>query len=307
MNRTAASVALTACAAFVSTAVAGPFQDWNLVVRNNLTITSEVDGSALIGGNVSGTSNYAVQGVTASNGAGLMVGGNIAAGTNVQINNGGDLYHAGSVFGNANLNGGGSTFSDPTVSGTVSGVFSQANSLSSFLRDLAPTGTVDGAGNMNAATTTVGSHNVAVYSMTQATIGGLGQLNLNMGSADLVVINFDASASGGAANFAAPPNFVGGLNQANSSRIVWNFLNTTSLTVNNNFNGMILATMADLKLLGGGINGTVIVDNVSVMNAEIRRSTFGDFDLVVVPLPPAGWAGLTLLAGLAGVRAVRRR
>lgn len=129
--------------------------------------------------------------------------------------------------------------------------------------------------------------------MTQASLNGLGQLNLNVGSADTVVINFDASASGGHANFAAPPNFVGGLNQANSANIVWNFINTTSISVNNNFNGMILATDADLQLLGGGINGTVVVDNVSVMNAEIRRHTFSS------TIPAPGTFGVLAFGALA--------
>jgi choice-of-anchor A domain-containing protein len=295
MQRFPTVLAAVACAG--SAANADLF-DWNLVVRHNLNITSEVDGSALIGGNVTGTSNYAVQTVTNPNGVGLAVGGDIAAGTNVQVNNGGNLAYAGSIFGVANLNGGGSSYYQPAVSNMVADAFAEAASLSAYLGALGATGTVDGAGNMNAATTTIGTEQVAVYTMTQATIAGLGQLNLNLGSADIVVINFDASGSGGAASFAAPPNFVGGLNQANSSRIIWNFLNTTSLTVNNNFNGSILAADADLALLGGGINGTVIVDSVSAMNAEVRLNTFAG----AIPAP-----GSMALLSLGGLLAARRR
>ncbi len=285
-------------AACAGSAASADLFDWNLVVRQNLNITSEVDGSALIGGNVTGTSNYAVQTVTNPNGVGLAVGGDIAAGTNVQVNNGGNLAYAGNIFGIANLNGGGSSYYQPAVSNMVSDAFAEAAAMSAYLGSLSATGTVDGAGNMNAATTTIGSEQVAVYAMTQATIAGLGQLNLNLGSADIVVINFDASGSGGAASFAAPPNFVGGLNQANSSRIIWNFLNTTSLTVNNNFNGSILAADADLALLGGGINGTVIVDSVSAMNAEVRLNTFAG----TIPAP-----GSMALLGMGGLLAARRR
>lgn len=290
----AAAVLSTAGAAASATV----FQDWNLIVRNNLTITSEVDGSALIGGDLSGTSNYAVQGVTASNGAGLMVGGSVLNG-NIQVNNAGNFHTNGSVFGTINLNGGGQSIADASIPGILNGALAQATSLSGYLSTLSATGSVDGAGNMNASTVAIGSENVAVYNMTQATLNGLGQLNLNFGSADLVVINFDASASGGNASFVAPPNFVGGLNQANSSRIVWNFLNTSNLSVNNNFNGMVLATDADLQLLGGGINGTVVVDNISRMDAEIRRNGFSS------NIPAPGALGALALAGLVGVR--RRR
>lgn len=295
MRHTTTAIVLLAAAG--SAAHADLF-DWNLVVRNNLNITSEVDGSALIGGNVNGTSNYAVQTVSNPNGVGLAVGGDIAAGTNVQVNNGGNLAYAGNIFGNANLNGGGSSYYQPAVSNMVGDAFTQANSLSAYLAALSSTGSVDGAGNMNASTTTIGSEEVAVYSMSQSTIAGLGQLNLNFGSADVVVINFDASGSGGNASFAAPPNFVGGLNQANSSRIIWNFVNTTSLTVNNNFNGSILAMDADLALLGGGINGSVIVDSVSAMNAEVRLNTFQG----ALPTP-----GAASLLALGGIFAARRR
>lgn len=300
----ASVITLAACAAG---AAADTIRDWNLVVRNHLNTTSEVSGSALVGGNVTGTSNYSIRQVTASNGAGLMVGGSISSGTNVQINNGGDLYYGGAINGIANMNGGGSRFNQSAAS-AVSSVFAQADAYSTFLSGLSSTGTVDSAGNMSfTSTTMVGSQRAAVFSMTQATLTGLGQLNLNFGSsADLIVINFDASGSAGAASFAAPPNFVGGLNESNSGRIVWNFLNTSTLTVNNNFNGMILAPDADLRLRGGGINGTVIVDNVSEMNAEVRLNLFQG-DIVLVPLPSAAFAGLGLLGAIAGVRAIRRR
>jgi hypothetical protein len=133
---------------------------------------------------------------------------------------------------------------------------------------------VDGAGNMNASTVAIGSEDVAVYSMTpghhRRPRPVEPELRLGRHRRD----QLRRGASGGAANFQAPPNFVGSLDQANSGRIVWNFINTTSLTVNNNFNGMILATDANLALLGGAINGTVIVDNISTMNAEIRNNTF---------------------------------
>lgn len=297
--RTTPIIIAAIIAAAGSAAHADVFSDWNLVVRNNLNNTSEVDGSAMIGGNLSGTSNYAVQGVTSSTGDGLVVGGNLAAGFNYQINNGGNLRLSGSIFGTANLNGGGSTINDASVATMVTNAMTQAEGLSNFFAGYGATGSVDGAGNMNASTTTIGGQQVAFYTITQSDINGLGQLNLNMGSADTVVINFDASGSAGLANFNAPPNLIGGFNQGNSSSIVWNFLNTTQLNVNNSFNGMILATDADLALTGGGINGSVFVDNISAMNAEIRRSTYTG----VTPAP--GTIGALALGGLFAAR--RRR
>lgn len=295
-------------AAFTSSAFgASVLSDWNLIVRNHVNGTSEVDGSALVGGSTFGTMNFAVQGVTSSNGDGLAVGGNIFS--TVQVNNGGNLRLAGSVFGAANLNGGGSLVNGAGVSSMVSSAFNEVVALQSALGSLTSNGTLDGAGNMNAAPTNINGANVAVYSISATQLNGLGQLNLNFGSADAVVINVAADANG-LVMFNAPPNFVGGLaNQSNSSKIIWNLVDATTVIVNNNFNGALLASNADLQLLGGGINGSVVVDSISALNAEIRRFTYTGWlppeqDTPVVPLPGAGALGF---AGILAIGARRRR
>lgn len=302
MKPTPPTTAIPALALAAGVAASGAsadvFSDYNLVVRNDLHITSEVDGSALVGGSIFGTSNYAVQGVTAASGDGLIVGGDLASGGNYQINNGGNLRYGGSVLGNANLNGGGYSYYAGDVGAMVDNAMTQASSLSAYFAGLSTTGAVDNAGNMNAVTTLINGQQVAVYSITQSDINGLGQLNLNMGDADTVVINFDAASSGGIASFNAPPNLIGAFSQANSPSIAWNFLNTDELHINNSFNGMILATDADLSLTGGGINGSVFVDSVSAMNAEVRRGTYAG----LVPAP-----GTTALLAPLGLLAARRR
>lgn len=292
----AAIAAGLSIASIAQAGITSPLSEWNLIVRNNLNITSEVDGSALIGGNVTGTSNYAVHGVTASSGDGLAVGGNISAGTTVNINNGGHLRISGSVLGAANRNGGGQLINDPGVAAAAGSALAQLTAVSSYLWTLTPNGSLNGAGNMNAVPTLIDGQLVAVYSITQAQIDGLGQLHLNLGSAQSVIIN--VASTGGLIDFIAPPNLIGDFNQTNSARILWNFADATTVRVNNTFNGSILATGADLQLLGGGINGSVAVDNVSVMNAEIRRSNYNGF----IPTP----ASMPLL-GLAAAFATRRR
>ncbi len=300
MHRILGRTALIALvlATVTATTHAAAINEWNLIVRHNLSTTSEVDGSALIGGNVSGTSNYSVHGVTASNGAGLAVGGNISAGMNVQINNGGDLRIGGTNFGTLNLNGGGSAIVDNGISGLVSSIFSQANTLSNTLKNLTPNGTMDGAGNFNASPTLLGGQQVAIYNIHQNDFQSLGQMNLNFGSANTVIINVAADANG-VVDFIAPPNIIGGFNQANSNRILWNLYNATLVKVNNSFNGALIAPNADLKLSGGGINGTVLVDNVSQMDAEVR------FNLYTGYVPEPATLGL-MLAG-AGAMIIRRR
>ncbi len=288
-------VAVVACIA--GSAEASILSDWNLIVRNDLTSSSEVDGSALIGGDLMGTSNYTVQGVTASTGDGIAIAGDIVSG-NIQINNGGNLRIGGSVLSTVNLNGGGVQINDPGVGAIVTNAFNQVNAISSYLAGLTPNGTLDGAGNMNAVPTLIGGQLVAVYSITQAQINSLGQLNLNFGSAESVIINFTPDGSG-LADFIAPPNFVGDLgNQMRSSRILWNIPGASDVQTNNNFNGALLAPNADLRVLGGGINGSVVVDSISQQDAEIRRFTYDGF----VPAPGTG-----AMALVGGLMAARRR
>ena len=299
----AISVASLACAAHAGSVLT----DWNVIVRGNVFSTSEVDGSALIGGNLGGSaSNYAVQGVTASNGDGLAVAGNI--GVNVQINNGGNLRLGGAAFGAVNLNGvGGTQINDSAVSSMVTSAINQVVAMQASLSSLAANGTIDGAGNMNASPTNIGGANVAVYSFNISTIQSFGQLNLNMGSADTVILN--VTSNNGVIDLVAPPNLLGGFNQNNSSKILWNFVDATEITVNNTFNGALIAPDADLRILGGAINGTVVVGSISQQDAEIRRHTYTGWlppqdEPPVIPLPAGG---AMAMAGLFAIGARRRR
>ncbi len=56
---------------------------------------------------------------------------------------------------------------------------------------------------------------------------------------------------------------------------------------------------------GFGLDGSLLQFN---FNPDANGGAFADMDLfVVVPLPPAGWAGLATLAGVMGLGYVRRR
>lgn len=288
-------------------ASASTFSEWNLLVRNNLdNMTSHVDGSTLIGGNLSGSGSvFSMHQVSASNGSGLMVGGNITG--SHQVNKGGNFVYGGTNSGSVLMNGGGSAQQQSGIGATVNAAFAHANSFSSFLRDLDPTGTLsllDGTkGKLNSATTVaVGADRYAVYSLNASDINAMSELDLNFGSADFVVINVDAT------NLVMDMNFLGGMNQNNSDRIVWNFFNAVDLDITRNLSGMVLATLADVNISGSGMYGSLIADSISGISAEVRLKTFrGNWEMAVVPLPPAAWAGLAMLGGLFGVRAVRRR
>lgn len=276
---------------------ASVLNEWNLLVRNDMTTSSEVDGSAMIGGNLMGTSSYAVMGVTAPNGDGLAVGGDIMGGINVHVNNGGNLRLAGSVVGGSTVdfNGGGALINDSNVSTMVSNAFSEIEAISASLSGLSANGSLDGGGNMNATPVLMGGQLVAVYNLTNGDFDNLGQLNLNIGSADSVIINVMSDA--GMVDLIAPPNIIGGFNQANSSRILWNLYDATDVVINNSFNGALLAPYASLDLQGGGMNGSVAVDSID-MDAEVRLNLYTGY----LPEP----ATMALL-GLGGLVALRRR
>ncbi len=285
-----------AVAALSSSALASvsPLSNWNLICRTDVNSSSEVDGSSLIGGNLLGNStNYAVQGFTASSGVGLAVGGNVSGGPK-QVNSGTFRYN-GTLNTIVNVASNNSAV-DPTIPAQVASALSWADSFSSHLLTLTPNGTIDGAGNMNASPVLIGSERVAIYSFNIASITSLGQLNLNFGSADSVVLNVASNL--GTVNLQAPPNLLGGFSQPNSSRIIWNFFDATLVTTNNTFNGALLAPDADLQILGGGVNGSVVVNSISLQQAEIRRFTYTGY----VPTP-----GAAALAALAGLAASRRR
>ncbi len=278
-----------------SVAEATLLSDWNLLVETNMTTSSHVDGSTKIGGNLGASAGvFSTHLVTAPNGDGLAVGGNITG--NLQINNGGNLRLGGTNNGSVIFNGGGTTVLDAGLAAEVAADFAYLDDLSAALDTLTPNGTLDGAGNMNAVPVVLDGQNVAIYSITAASLNGLGQLNLNFGSADTVIIN----VSGTSVSFIAPPNIIGGFNQNNSSRILWNLPEATQVSVNNSFNGALLAPQADLAVLGGGMNGTVAVHSLSNQNAEIRQFDYtGYLPPVIVPEPGSG-----LLLGLAGLALV---
>lgn len=297
--------AITIASALASQASANPFTDWNLIVRHDIALsTSEVDGSALIGGSLlNGTSNYAVRTVTSASGDGLAIGGMLTSPARVQVNNSGNfrINSSASIQGTANINGGSTVF-DAGVAAQAASLADQAASASAFLSGLATTGTITGdANNANfiATSTVIDGMNVAVFNITSDQFQQYGTLGLSMSGADSVIINIAADASGHV-DLTAPPNLVGDFSQANSSRILWNAYDATSVTVNNNLNGALFAAGASLDLLGGGINGTVVVDSIDAQLAEIRLSTYEGY----VPTP--GTAGVLAAAGLVAVRRRRR-
>lgn len=133
---------------------------YNLILVGNVTSTSEVEGNALIGGNVNGgqynmhqTSNAVVPSLTVggnvngnviTKGQGLNIGGNVAG--TVTMNDGGDAF-AGSVSGSLqnNANGNGST----SVIGDISGSVNTNGGSTIYGGNLMGSATANGGGSVS--------------------------------------------------------------------------------------------------------------------------------------------------------------
>ena len=289
----AIAAAATASGAFASSS---PLSNWNLITRSYVTSSSEVDGSALIGGYLDGgASNYAIHGLTDAGGVGLAVGGNINGGP--KSVNAGSLRYGGSLNTIVNMNGGGMLITDNTVASQAAAAMNTVSGISMFLAGLSANSTMDGGGNLNATPTLIDGQLVAVFNISAASVQSLGQLNLHIGTAQSVIINMPSA--GGLVDLQGAPNIIGDFSKANSSRILWNFFDASSVLVNNSFRGALVAPNAALQVLGGGIDGSVAVDRITAQNAEIRSSVYTGY------IPAPGAASLCVLAGAVAAR--RRR
>ncbi|WP_081673313.1 collagen-binding domain-containing protein [Magnetospirillum fulvum] len=122
----------------------GLINTYNAIVFNNVTSTSHVDGSTLVGGEVKGgtygqnvnlantalTVGKSLSGSVDLNAAGLIVGGNIAT-SGLNANRGGNIYVGGNITSgfNANFNGFGSLY----VVGSVTNGTVNANGGSAYI------------------------------------------------------------------------------------------------------------------------------------------------------------------------------
>lgn len=305
MNKKHIAIALTT-ALYSQMSFAGPLEtlaEYNLVVLNDLTSTSEVDGKTLVGGNVSGpASNYGIHlsnyGITTGNA--LVVGGNISQGTTINANGYGVLV------GGTNLgliNGINTPASDLLDFNVVQSEFSE---LSGYLSELTSNSTLSTSTNGQPAPgkLNIGSDvngGTAVFNIDENDLFGnnlIQQLEVtNAQSASTVVIN----VSGETINTNQLGNFVGDLsNKSFYENVIWNFYEATNIDLNKQFNGTLLAPLANLTS-SAEINGNVVAYNYT-QNSEVHYVLFdGDLDFsssvttpgpVSVPAP----AGLGILA-----------
>lgn len=326
------SAALAPAPAMAGAIVTGfdALHDWNLIVLGNSYSTSTVAGRTFIGGNLTGSGGYAYSGVGKSSAGwgGLTVVGNIGGGTNSIF---GDTTIGGNVttqmnynanFGKITVDVGGTSptnnvngntlntglSSDPAfltnLNAQRDALTTSLGTLSGSLAGLSDTNSVLFGNNTATFNAVADSNGVAVFSLTAAQLGSVGQIQFNRNGVDTVIVNVSGS------NVALAQNFLGDKTGL-SGHVIWNMSEATTLNVGAQGFGSYLAPKAQTSMTSA-IDGTLVALGLQ-QTAQIHLNTYqGIADPFSSPngVPePATWAMMVLGFGMVGgtLRASRRR
>ncbi len=288
--------------------------NYNLVVFGNLMDTSDVEGTAIIGGNFTGTAaNFGTslnQATTAGTDV-LTIGGNLNSGATVNIEAGGNLRIGGTVSGNVNLNGSGGSIVHAAPPVNMATLQTQMINLSNSLNSMTPNSTVTLPGSQpsNITFNATFVNGVAVFDVSASQIfenANAQQILLNVGSASPTDSTVIINVSGSDINF-DDGNMGAAFDDSSwASQVLWNFNGATTLNIANSLDvnrelwGSVLAPSAMTTLSSDSpIDGTVVVGNAD-LQGEIHLPQFDGS--VPVPEPTTG-----AIVGLGGLLMLRRR
>ncbi|MDO6416455.1 choice-of-anchor A family protein [Sphingomonas sp. BIUV-7] len=331
--------AATFTSAQYAQAVAGAqkMQELNLVVFGNAASTSEIEGKAFVGGNLSLGGNVGAGADANHQGykvnadvATLTVGGTASGGIHVKNGigvptvtanvgvNSSDTYFDGTT---GTLNAGG-TISGLNNTGTgnanvaglktsidnqTSTLMSNMSTLSQILASYTANTTFNASDQNNLNFSTASSASLLVASIDGSKLAS-GTLFLpTLAAGQILVVN----VSGNGLTMGANP---GGAGNADNQNVIWNFTGTGTMTFNN-WNGSILATGATVKN-NSQLNGTVVA-SVFDGHGEVHLGTFSGSLQTLVPAAfsvsavpeTATWMMMILGFGAVGaaLRGQRRR
>ncbi len=282
-NRLPALLPLSAVVflACCSLAVAGPLNNFNLIALGNVTGTSEVEGRAYVGGDISGNAkNFVVMnqglsspvntpGLAVSDG--LIVNGQILG--TVNVNNGANVRVAtADASAIVNTNGGGSlTYNDAGVATIAAAVNNAVLQADSYFSNLTADSTINSSDANNLVfNATPGPDGVAVFDMPSSyltsrngTFDLTGDLNAEL---YLIRVNGVSLAAGNGLN----PNSNEFNSPAFQERIVFYFAEASTLNLGG-IGGAVVAPRANLSFTSP-LEGTVVANNVA-LNSEIHLPT----------------------------------
>ena len=268
---------------------AGLLTDYNLVVIGDRTGSSEVEGRILVGGNLSGTlTNVAFNSGNLGNQSSvdaLTVLGNVTTGSgSVQS---GRLRVVGSYNNSLNNNTGNSSsyFLDTTT--PVPSVAAIANELKNDTASFARLGTASNTGTAAVnnsgkfVLTAPSNSSLAVFNLTadQLNQQNVDQIQLaNIGNVTNIVVN--VSGANVIDKYTMDGNF-----QNLRSHIIFNFEDATSLTIQNQFFGSVLAYKASTTA-NGDIDGGLFVNSFNQTN-EVHVPYYNGFIPSADPASPS--------------------
>ncbi len=325
----------------VSTQQLSLLTQFNAIVLGNLTDSSDINGRAFVGGNLTGSLNVGRQGdVTASpyntltvdgsvndgaanannwvniNQGGFSVGGNAR---NINDNGGvkGTTSTAGGNVGNINLSGGalqvGGAKNGNVNNATVTygaqvstnpvpvSTFATLSTLSKTLSGMATSGSIAMNGNVATFTATPGTTGTAVFDV-DASVAAL------IFSADR--FQFDlGTATSAIINVEDAGSITDDTNYSGVAQdLLWNFIGTTNIAFDREFAGTVLAPDADVTNTSP-IDGTLVAANAT-LNSEIHSAPFTgtlpDGSTPTTPVPEPASAAV-VLAGVGMLAVLRRR
>ena len=322
-------------------------QALNLVVLGNMSGGHDVEGKTFVGGNLTNAATYGIgrsnQGFLASSFPTLTVGGNVTG--NLNINNGPNgavangVSPEGAVIGGnvgtvsingkpaslivggsvSNFNANGDTYEHNVGPSVAAGIATQTTSFVSDLSALsaalaalpatAGSGYNDSDPNKDTFTAVDGGHGYAVIDITD---GQAAFTNANNFVYDIPLVGSGYLPT--IINVSGSKSYVLSANSnlsAYNPYVIWNFVGATSITLDRQFNGSLLAPLATLSN-STPIEGAVAVDNFN-QGGEVHLGTFaggpGLTKVLTGGVPePSTWALMLSGVGTVGfTRRMRRR
>lgn len=259
--------------------------NYNLITSGNVASYSEVDGNALIGGNLSGTtSNYHIHNNTSTAVPALTVGGNILSGANV---NGPGLNVGGSISGSVTMNGGGNAYVGSVANGGTLNNNANGSGATYVVGDIAGSASTNGGntvygGSLTGSATANGGGSVSNQAVNvpfdpasrvasaittlsdfSSQLAGLAANSSYSVNSGTVTFNATADSNGLAvfsindANAFFANNYQFDFNMGSAQRVLFNVINgaNTALNINSNFLGSA-ATNLGSKFLWNFENAT---------------------------------------------------
>lgn len=285
------------------------YQNYNAIIFNNLSTTSDIEGRTFVGNNFTGTNsanlgNHLPNSILAGDRT-FVVGNDIVAGNPLNLQRG-SLYIDGSTNGRAiNFNGGAGTgiVADHSIDSALTAIRGYSIGQSDALRSLVADSTVSLPSGQPGPTkfyATAGADGLAVFNVTAASIfdnpwGQQFELITDPNTTNVLI-----NVSGTSVNW-TNGNMVGKFTENYwQGHTLWNFYEATSINLGSHqFNGGILAPVASINTTGN-IDGLVVANNLTT-SAEVHlpdsNTSLSAYDGYVAPVPEPGSIVFLIAAG----------